>query len=247
MRGVNSFLGAAASTLLFLLSSTACAFAQQGDTLSVSSMKVVDLGLSVDWAGYNIGASSPEEAGDYFSWGETAVKNAYYRSRYAYCACDTFVNIGSSISGTEYDAATAAWGDGWRMPSLGEVEELRDECDWEWITYKGVSGCKVTGPSGNSIFLPAAGIFWGGSKQSIGEEGWYWLGDAAEDEECAKIVYFDASRYTPEFLAIMDIVDPITEAKRIGGQTIRAVREHGVPEGVAPDASVAADTVKIAE
>ncbi len=239
MSNSNTFLKGLFVGLLFFVTSALCLCAQEADSVLVSHLKVVDLGLSVDWAGYNIGASSPEQSGDYFSWGETTVKNSYYRSRYIHYKDEAFVNLGTSISGTEYDAATAAWGKGWRLPSQAEVEELRDECDWEWVTYRGVQGCKVTGPSGNSIFLPAAGIFWGGDKQSVGEEGWYWMGDATEDAECAKIIYFDASRYSPDFLAIMDVVDPITEAKRIGGQTIRAVCERGGVDSVA----VPADSV----
>ena len=226
--------------ILFIFSPFA--FSQEADSVVISKMQVVDLGLSVDWAGYNVGATSPEEMGNYYSWGEKEVKNSYYRSRYLHYKDNLFVDLGESICGGEYDAATAAWGDGWRLPSTSEVEELRDECDWAWVTYNGVAGCRVTGPSGNSIFLPAAGIFWGGSKQSVGEEGWYWIGDCAADKECAKIIYFDAMRYSPDFLAVMDVVDPITEAKRIGGQTIRAVRGHS--DAVAADDSLPNDTVK---
>ena len=218
MRTLFSFL------IFFAIS--ALSFSQESDSIVISKMQVVDLGLSVDWAGYNIGATSPEESGNYYSWGEKEVKSSYYRSSYLHSKDNAAIDIGESICGGEYDAATAAWGDGWRLPSISEVEELRDECDWAWMTYNGVPGCCVTGPSGNSIFLPAAGIFWGAKKQGIGEEGWYWIGDCAEDKECAKIIYIEASRYTPDFLAIMDIIDPITDAKKIGGQTIRAVREH---------------------
>ena len=226
--------------ILFTLSSFA--FSQETDSIVISRMQVVDLGLSVDWAGYNIGAVSPEEPGNYFSWGERDVKNSYYRSRYLHCKDNTILDIGESICGGEYDAATAAWGNGWRLPSTSEVEELRDECDWAWITYNGVQGCRVTGPSGNSIFLPAAGIFWGAKKQGVGEEGWYWIGDCADDKECAKIIFFEASRYTPDFLAIMDIIDPITDAKKIGGQTIRAVRVHS--DAVQGDSTVSNDSIK---
>lgn len=218
MRTIFSFF------MLFVLSSFA--YSQEGDSVVISKMQVVDLGLSVDWAGYNIGATAPEESGNFYSWGEKEPKNSYYRSHYLHCKNNVVIDLGESICGSEYDAATAAWGDGWRLPTTAEVEELRDECDWAWITYNGVQGCRVTGPSGNSIFLPAVGIFWGAKKQGVGEEGWYWIGDCAADKDCAKIIYFEASRYTPEFLAIMDIIDPITEAKKIGGQTIRAVREH---------------------
>ena len=56
----------------------------------------------------------------------------------------------------EYDVATANWGGSWRMPTLAEMKELINNCTWEWTTQNGVYGRKVTGPNGNSIFLPLA-------------------------------------------------------------------------------------------
>ena len=133
----------------------------------------VDLGLSVKWATCNVGASSPEDFGDYFAWGETTGYNSgkanFEWSTYTLCG-------GSDKTMTKYctsssygtvdnkrtlelsdDAAYANWGGSWRMPTDGEMGELINKCTWIWTTQNGVNGYKVTGTNGNSIFLPAAG------------------------------------------------------------------------------------------
>lgn len=114
----------------------------------------VDLGLSVKWAAYNVGAENPWEYGDYFAYGETEPKDEYTMEN-----CLTYEKSIPDLAGNpEYDAATANWGDGWRLPMKSEIQELIDNCEWEWTELEGVSGYNVTGPSGNSIFLPAADI-----------------------------------------------------------------------------------------
>lgn len=210
---------------LLLCAAVVSASAQETDSIpDISAGQVVDLGLSVNWAGYNIGASSPEQPGNHYSWGELETKTSFYRSRYIHCKDNVAQPIGDCISGGEYDVARKEWGGTWRMPTLEDFEELRDSCQWSWAVYKGMDGCVVTGPNGNSIFLPAAGVGWGRGLQSNGKEGWYWTGTLSEtDSDCAKTAFFEFSQYTPEYLAIMDMVDPITDTKRIGGQTVRAV------------------------
>lgn len=118
----------------------------------------VDLGLSVLWATCNVGASSPSDYGNYYAWGETEIKSSYTKDNSkTYRKMDMI-----DISGNpQYDAATANWGEGWRMPTKEELEELVDKCDWQWTTQGGHNGYKVTGPNGNSIFLPAAGWRYG--------------------------------------------------------------------------------------
>ena len=130
----------------------------------------VDLGLSVKWATCNVGASKPEEYGDYFAWGEVEPKEVYDWSTYKWCNsssntmtkyCDDYF-YGSvdnkTVLEASDDAASANWGGSWRMPTDAELTELRTECTWTWTTENGVNGYKVTSKSnGNSIFLPAAG------------------------------------------------------------------------------------------
>ena len=149
----------------------------------------VDLGLSVKWATCNIGASVPEEYGDYFAWGETTPKNSYDWTTYKYCN-------GSDTTLTKYNnnknhgtidsintpglalgdaAAHTNWGGSWRMPRGGELKELEYNCIWEWTTQNGVNGYIVTSRSnGNSIFLPAAGTIYDVLPNRIGSHGFYW-------------------------------------------------------------------------
>ena len=93
------------------------------------------------------------------------------------------MNIGSNISGTQYDAARAQWGGSWRMPTKAECQELIDRCTWTWTTYNGVNGWKVTGPNGNSIFLPAAGGRRGTELDGRGLYGEFWSGSPYESNQ----------------------------------------------------------------
>ena len=142
----------------------------------------VDLGLSVKWACCNVGASVPEGYGGYYAWGETEEKSNYTRENYKYYYSSTggFNSIGSNISGTSYDVAHVKWGGSWRMPTLDEIKELCNKCSWHWTTVNGVSGQKVTGPNGNSIFLPAAGNRDGTEVYSRGSKCYYWSGTLGE-------------------------------------------------------------------
>ena len=162
--------------MFFVFTLTTGGNAQDG----ISTDQKVDLGLSVCWAGWNVGASSPEEYGDYYAWGETTTKSDYSESSYQYLNGSDYVNIGSNISGTHYDAARAQWGGSWRMPTKAEFQELINRCTWTWTTYNGVNGYKVTGPNGNSIFLPAAGHRRDTELFYRGTDGSYWFGSLNE-------------------------------------------------------------------
>ena len=123
----------------------------------------VDLGLpsGTRWASCNIGASSPEEYGDYFAWGETTVKGDYSWQTYQWCN-GTYESMSTDCVDSielnqQYDAALAKWGEQWRMPTMADFKELTTECTWTWTTQNGVKGYEVKGTNGNSIFLPAAG------------------------------------------------------------------------------------------
>ncbi|MBQ7820306.1 MAG: hypothetical protein IJ341_11490, partial [Bacteroidales bacterium] len=148
----------------------------------------VDLGLSVKWATCNVGATTPEEYGDYFAWGETETKDTYDWSTYKYCNgtedsmtkyC-TNSNNGTVDNKTTLeltdDAAHVNWGGSWRMPTKAEQEELMDtnNCTWEWIARNGVNGYKVTSKkNGNFIFLPAAGSLFSSYLGNAGSDGNY--------------------------------------------------------------------------
>ena len=130
----------------------------------------VDLGLSVLWATSNVGASSPSDYGNYYAWGETTTKSSYAKEN-----SRTYDVRMDDISGNpSYDAATANWGRGWRMPTKEELKELELICRWQWTTQGGNNGYKMTGPNGNSIFLPAAGWRDGTLLGTDREFGGYW-------------------------------------------------------------------------
>ena len=156
------------------------------NTLGGLVSEAVDLGLSVKWANMNVGANAPEEYGDYFAWGEVEPKEEYNWSTYKWCngSYDTLTKYctksrfgtvdNKTVLDKEGDAASVNWGGVWRMPTKEEQDELREQCTWTWTTQDGVNGYTVTGPNGNSIFLPAAGFRLGSSLGYAGSAGYYW-------------------------------------------------------------------------
>lgn len=150
----------------------------------------VDLGLPSGtlWADRNIGADSPEDYGDYFAWGETEPKDYYDWITYKWCNGD-FDQLTKYCTDSQYgyngfadgkttlepsdDAATANWGEKWCMPTYDQLSELKSYCTWAWTTQNGVKGYKVTGPNGNSIFLPAAGYRYDSELSYAGSRGSY--------------------------------------------------------------------------
>ena len=158
-------------------------------TGAIAGHEYVDLGLSVKWATCNIGASSPEGYGYYYAWGETSTKLSYDEDN-----CATFGKEIGDIGGTSRDVARVKWGGSWRMPTKAECEELMIKCTWTWATRNEVSGYKVTGPNGNSIFLPAAGCRDCTSLYGRGECGGYWSSTPGEsDTQGAYHFYFYSS------------------------------------------------------
>ena len=174
--------------------------------------RTVDLGLSVRWAECNVGAESPEEYGYYFAWGEIEEKEAYSKSTYLYYNNNSYDNLGSDICGTGYDAAHAEWGGNWRMPTRDEMQELFDNCSWEWSSVNGVNGQKVTGPNGNSIFLPAAGYRENNTCYYPETFGYYWVGtlNTNSSDRAYCLGFRDGARM-------------VSSASRYGGQPIRPV------------------------
>ena len=153
----------------------------------------VDLGLpsGLKWATCNVGANAPEDYGYYFAWGEVEPKITYNWDTYKYYDDSNLTKYTSNDSKTvldpEDDVATVNWGGAWRMPTKAEQDELRNNCTWDWITQNGVNGYKVTGPNGNSIFLPAAGYMGGGTLYSAGSYGRYWSGSL--DADCPRYAF----------------------------------------------------------
>ena len=164
----------------------------------LNNYEYVDLGLpsGLKWAAYNVGASSPEEYGGYYAWGETEEKESYYEEDYLYYNNGSYTNIGSDISGTQYDVAHVKWGGGWRMPTTEEQDELCNNCTWQWTALNDVNGYKVTGPNGNCIFLPVTGYRFGTDvyDRSYGD-GYYWSGSLGSSSNNACYLYFSGGYY----------------------------------------------------
>ena len=169
-------------------------------TVIVPQPDAVDLGLpsGLKWASFNVGASKPQDYGDYYAWGETAPKSNYsggnykwcngsYNSLTRYCPSGETSYWGGSgnpdnkTSFKDYDyaddVARIVLGGKWRTPTDDEWTELRNICTWVWTdNYNGtgVKGRVVTGSNGNSIFLPATGLLGGTSLNYPGSYGFYW-------------------------------------------------------------------------
>ena len=124
--------------------------------LSENAGDAVDLGLSVLWADRYVGADSPEERGDYFAWGETEPKDWGRKEDWKFYGVD-YADIPILIHGTEHDAARMNWGGKWRLPTMGEVAELKEKCTFESGPSGGV---KVTGPNGNSVLFTLTSFRW---------------------------------------------------------------------------------------
>ena len=161
----------------------------------------VDLGLSVNWATFNVGATKPEEFGDYYAWGETEPKTDYSWETYKWCN-GSETTLTKYCNNSEYgyngytdykyvldledDVAHVKWGGNWRMPTREEIEELTSNCSWRRESVGDVDGFRVTGPSGNSIFIPAAGYYSGtewieAEYYENGHDGDFWSSTPGDD------------------------------------------------------------------
>ena len=166
-------------------------------TGTINGHEYVDLGLSVKWATCNVGASSPEDYGDYFAWGETSTKDAYNEDN---CMVLTDKDFDEYICGSPaFDAARANWGGTWRLPTEEEMEELVCNCTWIWATLHDWEGYKVTGPNGRSIFLPAAGCRIKTKYWFSCESGCYWTSTPQGYFDCAFFLGFDSEQHIVDY------------------------------------------------
>jgi len=181
----------------------------------------VDLGLpsGILWAKYNVGATSPEEYGGYYAWGETEEKDSYTSQNYKHLDYNnqTFINIGSDISRTNYDVAHVKWGNGARMPTFRELQELADNCTWQTIRSNGKILVKVTGRNGHSILIPYASARYDGDNGEGGscDEGVIILSSNIDinNEANALVLYYN------------QILDLYSVFPREFGGTIRPVKD----------------------
>ena len=220
--------------------------------------KYVDLGLPSGtlWADRNVGADSPEDYGDYFAWGETAPKSYYEWSTYKWCRGSddimtkycTDSNYGivdnKTVLDLEDDAAYVNMGPEWRMPTADEQSELRNECTWIRTTQNGTNGWKVTGPKGNSIFLPASGNRVGSDLYDVGSGSSYWSSSLCSPGFAWTLDFDTVDRYdgyvrryvgfTVRAVVSMVNIGPATEVKKV---------DLGLPSGTLwADRNVGADS-----
>ena len=194
---------------------------------------IVDLGLSVKWANHNVGATNPEDYGDFFAWAETATKSDFTWSNYKwgssdeslskYCirASEGTVDNRSVIENSD-DAARVNMGSDWRIPTKAEMDELLNQCTWTWTTVNGTQGFTVTGKNGNSIFLPAAGQKVDGKYYNKGRVGYYWTSTLSSSSGYAKGLYMYSSERDYK------------NYSRINGHSIRAVYDPTGTKSAAP-------------
>ncbi len=138
----------------------------------------IDLGLGVKWATCNVGASKASDVGEYYAWGDVATKKEYTEQ-----TSKTYQrNIPEITGDITRDPATVKWGQGWRLPTKAEIKALCQKCKWTWTTQGGRKGYLVTGPSGESIFLPAGGYRYSATIFDSGVTGGYWAGSPSPSD-----------------------------------------------------------------
>lgn len=187
-------------------------------------VEIVDLGLSVNWASVNLGATIPEEPGYLVSWGELEEKDWYSWSYYThgtknsltkYCKTDK-LNTLESID----DIATVTFGESWRMPTKSEWQELIDNCTIDYTSQEnGVNGLRFTsnvaGYENATIFIPVGGKKQDDGITNEGAYGHYWT------SECVSSfgMYYNA------FVAELSVLGSVSTAniERCYGCNVRAV------------------------
>lgn len=181
---------------------------------TINGHEWVDLGLpsGVKWATCNVGANSPEGYGYKYAWGETTAKKDYTYDNYKWFDNEApftkyYPSDHLTVLEKRDDAAYVNWGGSWRMPTRKELEELRTMCHWKKIEKRGVWGMLVSGPNGNTIFLPV--------DEASSKWGHYW--SASLNMEYYAYAYY-ATFYTGKEISIN-----CNYCDRIEGFAIRAV------------------------
>ena len=168
----------------------------------------LDMGTDVLWASHNLGASRPEEWGDSYAWGETSPKTEFSWDNYQWYNNGHITLYSSNSSSTklelEEDAAHTVLGGTWRMPSMEEMNKLREVCDVIGCEYRGVPGVVYTSPvTGSSIFFPSTVLIHYLDYDFY--EGHYWLTDWIKEADTYAFGYkVQAGRLNENCITIDD-------------------------------------------
>jgi hypothetical protein len=189
----------------------------------VNGHEYVDLGLSSGtlWATCNVGASKPEDCGDFFAWGETQPKSDYDEGNYKHFDGEEYTKYTEDkdvVLRPDDDAASANWGVGWRMPTKEEFDEIRDNIPHVWTTQNGIDGWLFTASNGNTLFLPAAkseGNYWMATKRG------YFTNIGGAYSVFFNYCRFETSHFSKRYLGFsvrpVLVSDPFTYMRSRGG------------------------------
>ena len=197
-----------------------------------NALLYVDLGLpsGIKWATTNLGALKPEGKGLFYAWGEVLPKSYYEFTTYRYCSetnedttvktlskyvTDGMFGLVDNLTQLEPsdDVATQLLGSGWRIPTLDEIKELLNTCEYTVETVGEQQGTRFTGPNGNSIFIPWVGTKFKGELE-YPERGYYWGSTLGSDNK------FGEGLFLSQRMTILG-----NGFTRCSGRCIRAVHE----------------------
>jgi hypothetical protein len=212
-----------------------CQVTVQAPATAFATPAAVDLGLSVKWGSFNLGATAPEEIGNYYAWGETEPKSSnlgsykwYFQESWSYGGYTKYCSNpdagyngfadGKTELDPEDDVVRVKLGGQWRMPTKEEIQELVYQCTWTWTTKNGMKGNQVTGPNGKSIFLPAAGYLNGEALYEFSITGYNFSSQLPDD--IADLAYGTESGVWGD-----ESFQYLTVLSRLFGVTIRPVRD----------------------
>lgn len=188
--------------------------------------RAIDLGLSIRWASCNVGATAPEENGNFYAWGDTLTRSSFTWGTYPYSGTSTntmtkyctraangTIDNRSTLIAFD-DAAYINWGETWRMPTWTEWNELITQCTWKETMYNDVPVWQVTGPNGNSIYLPKVGYK---NSTSVTAGCYYWsstLNTANSNDQCNRALYINAANRSSAMYGLRYVGMPVRAVYR---------------------------------
>lgn len=193
--------------------------------------EAVQLGLSVRWANFNVGAvnKKPTDFGNLYAWGERMTKKEYTFDSYTLKddITKTYTYIGDDINGTIYDVAASEWGGKWYIPTDDDWSALVNECRWEWkenYQGSGVNGYVVYGKGqyeNNFIFLPAAGYKTTFSMYE-NTKGYYWSSSMYDNKDSSKKDFYNITAW---YVSFGNDSQNFSYFDRYSGYSIRPVKK----------------------